>query len=689
MGRAYRQKKDYGNAIDEYSAAVNCLSAQDPAKGILHKEMGEMYMEAGDIDSSISEFSKAIQTGQYDQYTHLSLGELFCRKKRYDLADIEFDKAVDIDPSSHVFFQLIRIHKKYRRIHKCIAASINYVDKKREEDAAENKAILDAIKSHANAGSAGKELSVKILRMPLVERAAKDKHSYILLPPFGIGQLVAYLRGNDIKIDQDDLYVKVGHDNMFGKDEDRIDMEIFLDEKRVVEYSNGKEDEYIENIMRKLEAKTNLKYDVMLLSLDCGCPNDSGVMFVLALAKYIKKKYNAAILVGGHYEQLDVLMSHDLRNIDYVGFGKGEKMLFVALTALKYGVNLNEVPDKWLVVKGKEMINGNVPYGTKADYDGLPFHLYEYANDKRTTPDDKEFECILDGFNNSRLKVAEFELMDGCFYECIFCCLSNVKEVFILSPKEAVDQLCELKEKYGISNFMFMNSMINLSKKYVNDFCDEIISRKLDILWSDCARADNLDRDTLNKMSRAGCVRLIYGMESASPRLLRYMNKGLRMGRIEDVLRWTHEAGILVGIELICGFPGETKEDLDMTIDFVKRNKEHLDMCYCNVLYVRNTMRFFSEANKYGVHNFRNVRYYDELNCSVKLGYDEIGGLCWEDKFKEMQEHIKYMVDKAQKERDFYRFEYEVEHFMFYLFSKINDRNRARYLFRKAKKYLV
>lgn len=229
-----------------------------------------------------------------------------------------------------------------------------------------------------------------------------------------------------------------------------------------------------------------------------------------------------------------------------------------------------------------------------------------------------------------------------------------------------------MNEEFGLKYFFFLHNTINLSKKYINEFCDEIIKANLDILWSDCARADNLDRDTLLKMRKAGCVRLVYGLETASPRLMKYIDKQINLKQLENILSWTDEAGIWSGIEIICGFPHETKEDMDMTIEFLNRNKKNIDQMYYNIFYLTYGSRMHVAPERYGLENLSQTDTfkYDRMQVKglTRISFDEKDSLKWEDKLKQMTECFDHTVEETNTKIACPCF--EMEHLLFYLYSK-------------------
>jgi len=715
LGMAYKERKQYAEALGEYDKALKHCKDNGEMESNIRNEMAQVLFEQKELDPSIAELKKALESNKDNTLSRLWLGMVYREKKQYgkalaeldtalksckdnresesnirceralvyfeqgdyDQAVTELNKAFELNIESERAYSslLAKIYKKQKNIDLCVETNGKYLKMWEDEDYARNRELELKLRALGNAGLPAGALKAKIIRTPYFAPAKKDILNYSLLLPIGMGQIVSYLRANGAQIDQDDLYIRLNHDNLFGKPEEKIDASVFWDEKRILAYSGGKDDPYIESVMERVGEKTSLEgYSVIMLSMPWEFENPSGHMFALAFAKFIKARYGPFIIAGGDDCKIDSFAKYDTSHIDLIGRGKGEKLLFAVLTALKYQLRVDKTLCLPVKFEGKIVSAAEAsPFGTTPDYSDLPLHLYQYGNSRTVYGAGAEPGTTVNEFNNSRLMVAPFMLMEGCFYECIFCSCSDTADVSTLTPAKAVERLGDLSRRYGIKNFFFLNSLINISKKYVNEFCDEIINSKLDILWSDCARADNLDRDMLIKMRKAGCVRLIYGMETASPKLLEYIDKGISLRRLEDILRWTDEAGIMSGLEIICGFPGETQEDLRMTVDYIKKNSAYLNTVYCNTLSLYQGSKLYSFPEKYGLKNITE-------NCScgadTKTGYDEINGLRWEDRLKEANRAFGYIAENI-RDKNFNVFSNEYEHLMFYLYSKFDDKNKV------------
>lgn|GEM_PF-142930 len=88
-----------------------------------------------------------------------------------------------------------------------------------------------------------------------------------------------------------------------------------------------------------------------------------------------------------------------------------------------------------------------------------------------------------------------------------------------------------------------------------------------------------LDRPLLEELAAAGCRNLIFGLESAAPRVLERMGKGVRPADVPPILADCRRAGIAFNLQLFFGFPGETEEDAEATADFVSKEMHGAATC--------------------------------------------------------------------------------------------------------------
>ncbi len=164
------------------------------------------------------------------------------------------------------------------------------------------------------------------------------------------------------------------------------------------------------------------------------------------------------------------------------------------------------------------------------------------------------------------------ETTRGCPFLCTFCSEDQMYGIrYRTKPLELIEKEIDVcVNQFGIKNIYFIDLEFTLSKQFVNGICDMIMRRGFDINWSCQTRTDTVDLKLLRKMRMAGCKLIHYGLESGSPRILESTNKKITLDSIRQGIRWAKQ----VGMETVCfsmmGLPMETKNDMQMTIDFAK-----------------------------------------------------------------------------------------------------------------------
>lgn len=166
----------------------------------------------------------------------------------------------------------------------------------------------------------------------------------------------------------------------------------------------------------------------------------------------------------------------------------------------------------------------------------------------------------------NRFPCASVVLARGCPNQCQFCDRSVFgNRVRSCSPARAVAIFRDLADRYGVREVLIEDDTFIISRRWVTEFCERLLSEKLDIAWSCLGRADRVTPEILKLMRKAGCWHVSYGIESGDQRILDAMNKGEDLGRVEQAVRWSREAGLRTKGFFMIGFPGETRDSLRLT----------------------------------------------------------------------------------------------------------------------------
>ncbi len=274
------------------------------------------------------------------------------------------------------------------------------------------------------------------------------------------------------------------------------------------------------------------------------------------------------VVVGGCHATVEPERTlEQCPHIDIVVRGEGEE----AMTELAAGV-----PPA--VVQGLTLRDGigfvhNPPRSFVKDLDCLPYPA-RHLLDRRTyfTPT----ATTLRGFF---LNATNVFTTRGCPYSCSFCardCLAASNSgayVRFQSPEYVTGEIEYLISDYGVNGILFAEDIFALRKARVEDLCAKMLSSGISekIRWGTNLRVDFADPALLKLMQRAGCVRIIYGCESGSQRILKLLGKKVTVEQNEAAVRLTKEAGISCEVNMMLGLPTETDEDILATIGFLKK----------------------------------------------------------------------------------------------------------------------
>jgi len=507
-------------------------------------------------------------------------------------------------------------------------------------------------------------------------------YEYTFCPPMALGVLFTQLKKRGYDVCQDDLSIRF-HRNNFGVNKDaKFKRDLFFQEEKILEYVKTGEGDELEKEISVILESSPIDYksiDVWLISIPENAHNPSNVLFALALSKFLKKRYMPYIVFGGHSFSIALMISKYAINgiVDFIVAGEGEEAVI-------------DVVDKIQQEEGKEfskevrMIDKPTDIIVAPDFSGLELEKYNLTFLDCSKELEVNNKVIRDFFASNTL-VLQYKFIRGCPNKCAFCASSGPGLRAVHKSKEVADDIELMQKRFKPTGYFFLNDTINISKSYITEICDEICRRGLKILWSDCATAVGMDKETLEKMKKSGCIRLIFGMETGSQSMLKRVNKEVKLDELEGVLREAYNCGIWTGIEVICGLPHETNADIKMTIDFLSKNKSYIDKIYCNMFDLRTHSLMQTHPQDYGIENIQQVNLYsDSLANFITFSFDEINGLKWEDKKKQIVESFSRVMRETES---FYDVPFHLqEHLLFYLYNNFHNKAIIKKHYEEIKK---
>jgi radical SAM superfamily enzyme YgiQ (UPF0313 family) len=172
--------------------------------------------------------------------------------------------------------------------------------------------------------------------------------------------------------------------------------------------------------------------------------------------------------------------------------------------------------------------------------------------------------------------IANISVSRGCPFKCTFCSdfIVSGSKVRYRSIDDVMEEVKRLQSVYGVDELHLTDSIFTINKRYVFEFCEALIRKNIKINWATPygTRLDTLDAPILRVMQEAGCYGTSVGIESGSARMMKFMKKGITPQKVEEKLNLIKETtNFLVQGFFILGYPSETRETMQETIDFACR----------------------------------------------------------------------------------------------------------------------
>ncbi|HNU96857.1 MAG TPA: radical SAM protein [Candidatus Portnoybacteria bacterium] len=281
----------------------------------------------------------------------------------------------------------------------------------------------------------------------------------------------------------------------------------------------------------------------------------------IAFAKEIKKRNkDVIVLMGGPHFSLTAKNALELvPEIDFILKSEAEKSMVAFLDALEKKQGLDSVSGLVFSNRSGQIIDNPITE-IISNLNELPmpaWHLFDL----------KLYNKPIDGTNIRSIGVMSAR---GCPNNCVYC--ANARSgLRLMNPQKFVDQIEFLYKEYGYKGFDFWDDTLTMVNEHAIAICNEIIKRKLDIVWYARARVNTVNKELLQLMKRAGCIRISFGVESGSPRILKIIRKNITIEQVMNAVKWSSDAGMAVLTNFMVNLPEETLDDLKQTIELMKQ----------------------------------------------------------------------------------------------------------------------
>lgn len=281
-----------------------------------------------------------------------------------------------------------------------------------------------------------------------------------------------------------------------------------------------------------------------------------------ALVAAIRRRLDVPVIAGGLHPTYAPQVVLDAPGFDFVCLGEGETPMLDLLAALRSGASTAGIQNLW--TRGGARPTLREPF---SPLDAMPFAARD----------------LLDEYHG----VVHMSTQRGCPFPCTYCAAPMYNQLYEdigsygrrRSHDNVMAELLALREAGSLCYVIFLDDTFTIHHPWVREFC-RVYGERLRVPFSLHARVETVSEELLHRLAEAGCHQITYGVESGSERVRRQvLRRPVTNQRFRDVFRWTREAGIAVTANYMMGMPGETREDLQATLDLAEE-LEVLDFGY-------------------------------------------------------------------------------------------------------------
>jgi len=265
----------------------------------------------------------------------------------------------------------------------------------------------------------------------------------------------------------------------------------------------------------------------------------------------------ASVVVGGPIvEAWKQKLFEQVPEVDVAVKGDGERVF----PELLQGKELATVPG--LIYRDGERVVENPAAPENEDIDGLPLPAYDLVDL------DRYCEQLSYAYNHRRQGV--LVTSRGCVYSCSFC-FRPWEGMRLRSAAAVFQEIAHLHERYGIRDFYIVDDIFNVHLKRALEVFDRLLAARLEVrlYFVNGLRADTVTEEFVDRAIAAGAIWFTYAVESASEEIQRLTRKRLNLAKAQHIIAYTQLKGVVVNITTMYGFPGETPEQAQQTLDWL------------------------------------------------------------------------------------------------------------------------
>ena len=281
------------------------------------------------------------------------------------------------------------------------------------------------------------------------------------------------------------------------------------------------------------------------------------------LIRYVRGLYPESILVAGgeHITAIPEYCLDDCLELDVCVIGEGEEVFINLLRAIESGESFSKVPGIVYRDENEKRLVSTPRTERISDVNSIPWPAWDLIPIENYLS--REMHYLIQSGRTLPIQSSR-----GCPYKCTFCSNENMWGIrrYKRDPKVIVNEMEYNVNKYKVTNFVFSDLTLAVSKNELIAICNEIKERKLGITWQvPAVRADALDYDILKLMNESGCTEVQFAFESGSKKILDVIKKSRSPEGSISLIKSGLAAGINITVNIILGLPSEGYREIFQT----------------------------------------------------------------------------------------------------------------------------
>jgi anaerobic magnesium-protoporphyrin IX monomethyl ester cyclase len=293
-----------------------------------------------------------------------------------------------------------------------------------------------------------------------------------------------------------------------------------------------------------------------------------GLHRLAAIAKEVQP--DLPVVVGGPHPSAytDQVMAD--AHIDYAVIGEGELTTDALDRAIRTRSTVDQIDGLAWRENGSVRINPRQRY--IEDLNAIPFPAWDLINIPRYRDFVRMSRC---GGIRDYMPIFTSR---ACPFQCIYCHKMFGKGFRTRSPENVLTEIRLLYEKHNVREFEIIDDIFNCDLTRAKRIFDAIFESGMNIRFTfpNGIRGDHVDEEFFIKARRAGLIYMGFAVETATPRLQKMIRKNINLEKIRHNISLARKHEIFCQGVFMLGFPTETREELEATVDFAVNSDLHV-----------------------------------------------------------------------------------------------------------------